>query len=133
MLISAYLDPHLKIRLIASHASGYTQVFSLSRPSGSSWKFDGEFAETETLAHPIPHGSFVLDTDTGVPVKADSSCLASSLQPCGRSNTSCLWITAGAKGVRCIADITGERVSKVDWDSKAGGVESVQIVEKSGR
>jgi len=38
----------------------------------------------------------------------------------------------GAKGVRCIADITGERVGKADWNSKVGGVESVQIVEKSG-
>jgi len=123
----------VKIRLIASHASGYTQIFNLSRPSGSpSWKLDGEPVETDTLAHPVLHGSFILDANTGGPIKADRSHLAASLQASDRNNTPCLWITAGAKGVRCIADITGERVGKADWSNKVGAVESVQIIEKSG-
>jgi len=95
-------------------------------------KLDGEPVETDTLAHPVPHGSFVLDAKTGAPIKADRSRLAASLQTSDRNNAPCLWITAGAKGVRCIAGITGERIGKADWSSKVGAVESVQIIEKSG-
>jgi syntaxin-binding protein 5 len=133
-LIVVYSDPRPKIRLIASRVSGYTQIFSLSRPSGSSsWQLDGEPVETETVAHPIPHGSFVLDASTGASITADRSRLATSLHDPDRNNVHCLWVSAGAKGVKCIADITGERVAKADWSSKVGGVESVQIVEKSGQ
>jgi hypothetical protein len=66
-------------------------------------------------------------------IKADRSRLAASLQGSDRNNLPCLWIIAGAKGVRCNADITGKRVSKADWSNKVGGVESVQIVEKNGK
>jgi hypothetical protein len=89
--------------------------------------------ETETLAHPLRHGSFIIDANTGALIKADRSRLGASLQGSSRNNVPYLWVTAGAKGVRCIADITGERVSKADWSNKVGGVESVQIVEKSGQ
>ena len=133
-LIVTYADPRLKIRLIASRASGYTQIFSLRHPSRSSpWELNGEPVETEALAHPIPHGSFIVDADTGAPIKANRSRLAASLQDSNRNNVPYLWITASAKGIRCIANIVGERVAKADWSNKIGGVESVQLVEKSGQ
>jgi syntaxin-binding protein 5 len=132
ILIVACPDPHLKVRLIASRASGHTQIFSLSRPSGSpSWQLDGP-VETDTITHPLSRGSFILDANTGISIKADRSHLAASLRVSDHHYVPCLWVTAGAKGVRCIADITGERVGKADWSSKLGGVESVHIIEKSG-
>jgi len=75
----------------------------------------------------------VLDANTGVPIKADRSRLAASLQPSDRNHPHCLWVSVGSKGIRCIADITGDRVGKADWNNKVGGIENVQIVEKNGK
>lgn len=75
----------------------------------------------------------MLDANTGAPMKANRSGLAASLQSSSGDNVHCLWVTTGAKGVRCILDITGERVGKADWGSKVGGVESVQVIEKNGQ
>lgn len=41
------------------------------------------------------------------------------------------WVTAGAKGVKCVVDITGERIGRADWPSKAGRIENVVIVRKN--
>lgn len=41
-------------------------------------------------------------------------------------------VMAGAKGAKCISGINGERIGKVEWGSKFGAVQAVQIVEKMG-
>jgi len=93
---------------------------------------DGEPVETETFSNPVPNGSFVVDANTGALIKADRSRLAASLQTSDRNPIHGLWVTVGSKGVRCIADITGERISKADWNNKAGEIENVQIIDKNG-
>ena len=39
---------------------------------------------------------------------------------------------AGEKGAKCVSGINGERIGKVEWGSKVGAVQAVQIVEKMG-
>lgn len=90
-----------------------------------------EPTETETLSNPVPNGSFIVDAKTGTLIKADRNRLAASLQSDGNLIHG-LWVTVGSKGVRCIADITGERIAKADWNNKIGGIESVQIIDKNG-
>lgn len=127
------LDPKLKVRLLVSRSSGLTQIINLGRSSGSSsWTIDGEVLETETIPSPISRGSFVIDANNGAPLKANQKGLVATLRAPSDSRSQCLWIIAGAKGVRSIVNITGERVGKADWNTKAGAVESVQIVEKNG-
>lgn len=89
--------------------------------------------EAETLPSPIPNGSFVIDANTGAPVTANRSRLAASLRNSDGHDVQYVWVTSGAKGVRCFANITGERIGKADWSAKVGAVESVQIVEKNGK
>ena len=87
---------------------------------------------TETLPSPIPHGSFVLDAKTGIPWRADRNRLGISLQEGTATDTHVLWISAGGKGVRCVADVTGEKIGKADWGHKLGAVRNVQVVERNG-
>lgn len=94
---------------------------------------DGELVDIETLSNPIPNGSFIIHADTGAQIKADRNKLAASLQSPDRYPVHGLWVTVSSKGVRCIADITGERVSKTDWNNKVGEIESAQIVERNGK
>lgn len=131
--MSKSLDAKLKVRLLVSRSSGLAQIINLGRSSGStSWVIDGDILETETLPSPIPCGSFVIDANNGGPLKADRRGLGAALRAPSDTHSQSLWITTGAKGVRSIVNITGERVGKADWGTKAGVVESVQIVEKNG-
>ena len=115
-----------------SYSSGLAQIINLGRSSGSSsWVIDGEALETEILPSPIPRGSFVIDANNGAPLKADRRGLNATFRTVD-NHSQCLWITASAKGVRSIVNITGERVGKADWSTKAGSVENVQIVERNG-
>lgn len=45
----------------------------------------------------------------------------------------CLWVVAGAKGAKCYADVTGERIGRTDWKEAEGSVKSAQIVERHGQ
>ena len=42
------------------------------------------------------------------------------------------WICAGVKGVRCVVDVTGERIGRAEWPSKLGKVDRVAVVQKNG-
>lgn len=46
--------------------------------------------------------------------------------------THCIWVIAGAKGVRCFADVDGHRLGKADWGTKVGPVRNVEVVERDG-
>lgn len=119
--------------MIAVRESGLSQVFTLSRPAGSgAWIVDGDPMEADGVVSPFAQGNFVLDSKSGFYWKADGSRLAASHQPTP-AGVHGIWIIAGAKGVRSVADITGDRIGKADWGTKVGTVQNVQIVEKSGK
>ncbi|KAJ7269438.1 lethal giant larvae like, C-terminal-domain-containing protein [Mycena haematopus] len=125
-------DPQLRIRLIVGYISGATEILTLLRDGNSpSWRFDSDTKKVETVAHPLAQGTFILDGKTGLPIGATREQLAQSLHPTP-SETHCILVVAGAKGVRSFSDITGARISKTEWGNKIGNVCSVQIVEKMG-
>ena len=79
------------------------------------------------MADPLPDGTFVVDTQ-GVLISADRTRLAASFRV-PTDTSPCLMITVGAKGARCNFNIDGEKVAKIEWGSKVGLVQSVQIVK----
>ncbi|KAF7347606.1 WD40 containing SNARE-dependent exocytosis protein [Mycena venus] len=112
--------------------SGATEILTVLRDSNSpSWRFDSDTKKVEAVAHPLAGGTFVLDVKTGLPIRATREQLAKSLQPTP-PDTHCILVATGAKGARCLADINGTRIAKIDWGNKTGTVQSVQIVEKMG-
>lgn len=89
---------------------------------------------TEGSARPLTSGSFILDAKTGNRCPADRQSLAAILQGTTKVEESkkCIWVSAGAKGVRTTLDVNGERIAKVDWGSKVGIVQHVEIAGKLG-
>jgi hypothetical protein len=79
------------------------------------------------MPDPLPDGTFVVDTQ-GELIGADRARLAASFRA-PTDTPSCLMITVGAKGARCNFNIDGEKVAKIEWGSKVGLVQSVQIVK----
>ena len=79
------------------------------------------------MADPLPDGTFVVDT-LGVHIAADRARLAASFRA-PTDTPQCLMITVGAKGARCNLNIDGDKVAKIEWGSKVGLVQSVQIVK----
>ncbi|KAA1468094.1 hypothetical protein DENSPDRAFT_833291 [Dentipellis sp. KUC8613] len=89
-------DPIPRIRLIAVHSSGATNIYTLHRSPSGAWfipssassshasltpdmPISHEVDETDTLAAPLRRGVFVLDAQSGATCKADRSRLADSL------------------------------------------------------
>lgn len=115
---------------MAVYISGLTNVFTLARRSGSTWAVDPQPAKTETIENILPQANYVLDIKTGAQRKANRNRLAAAHPGAeGRS----IWVTASTKGVRCISDVTGERIGKAEWGSKVGHVQSVEVIERSGQ
>ena len=79
------------------------------------------------MADPLPDGTFVVDSQ-GVLIGADRARLAASFRV-STDAPPCLMINVGAKGARCNFNIDGEKVAKIEWGSKVGLVQSVQIVK----
>jgi hypothetical protein len=89
------------------------------------------------VATPLHGGTFVLDALTGAPCKADKAHLTVALEFKASPETTeerirCLLLVTGAKGARCLADFGDERVARVDWGQKAGGVVRAHVLERSG-
>lgn len=89
------------------------------------------------MATPLHGGTFVLDALTGAPCKADKAHLTVALEFKASPETTeerirCLLLVTGAKGARCLADFGDERVARVDWGQKAGGVVRAHVLERSG-
>ncbi|KAJ7170200.1 WD40 containing snare-dependent exocytosis protein [Mycena filopes] len=125
-------DPQLRIRLIVGHVSGAAEVMTIIRDTNSpAWRIDSDVKKIEAVSHPLPQGTFILDSKKGSSLRATKEQLAQSLHPTP-AETHCMLVTAGVKGARCVADITGSRIGKTDWGNKTGTVRSVQIVEKMG-
>ena len=86
---------------------------------------------------PLNSGTFVLDAHTGATCKADKAHLTAVLESKASSRASeetirCLILVVGAKGARCLADLSDERVARVEWAHKAGNVVRAQVVERNG-
>jgi len=86
------------------------------------------------MSDPVAGTTFVFDTKTGAPWKADRARLAASFKDVtpssGAANGSkCSMLTVGAKGARCCLGLNGEKIGKVEWGNKHGVVQTAQIVE----
>lgn len=126
------MDAQLAVRLIAIHESGNTQVFKIIRdPESSLYDFAQDVTRVEGLPNVMQGGSFVIDSQKGTTWRADRSRFAASLQTRDSNPARCLWVTASARGARCTLDISGERISKVEWNSKKNKVGHVQVIEKN--
>ncbi|KAJ6621080.1 lethal giant larvae like, C-terminal-domain-containing protein [Mycena sp. CBHHK59/15] len=125
-------DSQLRIRLIVAYTSGATEILTIVQDANSStWKTDPEIKKAEGAANPLPGGTFLLDSKNAALCNATRDRLAQSFKPTA-SDTHCLFVTAGSKGARCFADITGTRIGKTDWGNKVGTVLNAQVVEKMG-
>ncbi|KAG2155490.1 lethal giant larvae like, C-terminal-domain-containing protein [Suillus clintonianus] len=126
------MDAQLAVRLIAIHESGNTQVFKIIRdPKSSMYNFAQDIIKVEGLPNVLQGGSFVIDSHKGTTRRADRSRFAASLQTRDNNPEHCFWVTTSAKGARCMLDISGERISKVEWNSKKNKVERVQVIENN--
>jgi syntaxin-binding protein 5 len=133
-LTPRFVESQLRVLLIAVHASGLTEVFRVNRSSGSgSWVIDGECTKTHTVQHPIPGGTFVVDSKTGVKRNADGARLKLALQSSPTTlDAHGILIVTGANGAKCIRNVTGERLGKTDWGNKMGIVRSAEVVGTMG-
>ncbi|KAJ7070791.1 WD40 containing snare-dependent exocytosis protein [Mycena amicta] len=125
-------DPQLRVRLIVGYVSGATEIITVTRETNSSlWCIEAEIKKVEGVPNPLLGGMFVLDAKKGGFLRATRERLAQSLHPTAPDSTSIL-VIAGAKGARCIADLHGPRISRVDWAAKGSAVVCAQVVEKMG-
>ncbi|KAG7099718.1 hypothetical protein E1B28_001536 [Marasmius oreades] len=125
--ISSERQPRL--RLIAAKTSGSSFLYTLTQtPPDSLWSISGDPVKIDTPSNPLPGGLFVIDAKSGARCLAERRRLVSPPPFEGHV----LFIAAGTEGVRCHLDITGDRLGKTDWSSKAGQVLTTQIVEKLG-
>ncbi len=124
----------MRLRLICSAASGTTSIYALVHDTASTWSVTQPPVVVDTPARPIPGGCFVLDAKTGTRCLANRQGLATVLQAEGAADADrkFVLVAAGAKGVRCTLGINGEKIAKVDWGSKVGTVQHVEVVQRSG-
>ncbi|KAG1754961.1 lethal giant larvae like, C-terminal-domain-containing protein [Suillus paluster] len=126
------IDAQLAVRLIAIHESGNTQIFKIIRdPKSSLYNFAQDVTKVEGLQNTLQGGSFVIDSQKGAPWRADRSRFAASLQTQDSNHDHCFWVTASTKGARCMLDISGERIAKVEWNCKKNKVGHVQVIERN--
>ena len=135
-LLIATVDPEVRIRLIGTAASGQTSIYTLEHKAPSSWTVVQPPVNVDGSARPVPGVSFVLDAKSGARRPADRAGLAAILQKDeivrGDSVPNFIWVSAGGKGVRTALNVNGERIAKVEWSSKVGTVEHVEVVRRLG-
>ncbi|EMD32655.1 hypothetical protein CERSUDRAFT_118683 [Gelatoporia subvermispora B] len=138
---STSTDPAPRIRLIATVASGATTLYTIARSEDGAWNAVASTHTVEAAQRPVPGGSAVLDAKTGARIHASRDGLAAALRiaqhdvaegETAEGHKRTVWVSAGAKGARCIANLTGERIAKTDWSSKAGAVLQTKVIEKNG-
>ncbi|KZT72869.1 hypothetical protein DAEQUDRAFT_663544 [Daedalea quercina L-15889] len=127
------VDSAPRIRLIAT-SSGSASIYTLSRSSSGTFTIPDPPVLVDAASHPLPYGSFVIDAKSGARVTADRQGLsavieADSAQDAGRR---VVWVSAGTRGARCVANVDGDKLGKVDWPGKMGTVVAVDVVEKNG-
>lgn len=127
-------DPTPRILLLAIHMSDATDIYTISRSSDGAWSVSDQRERTEAVNSPLPGGSFVIEAKNGRRCKAERNALMTALSPNPTEAVKgrYLWVSAGARGVKCVVDITGDRIGRADWPSKAGKVQQVCVIEKNG-
>ncbi|KAI0705856.1 lethal giant larvae like, C-terminal-domain-containing protein [Cytidiella melzeri] len=131
-IVGTDADPTPRILLLAIHMSGSTMIYNVLRSPDGTWSVSDQTEHTDSSSQPLPHASFVLESRNGRICKAERDGLVSALNP----NPSVargryFWVTAGAKGVKCVVNITGDRIGRAEWPSKAGKVEKVCVIQKN--
>ncbi|KAF8078966.1 hypothetical protein FPV67DRAFT_88576 [Lyophyllum atratum] len=123
-------DPELSVRLVAMRVSGHYQVYTLTQTGSSaqSWTCQKPITVDSGISQPLPQCAFVIDSKTGAGLPASRSRLAAA--DLDGPRTSSILVMVGAKGARCFVNINGERIGKVEWGSKVGAIQGVQIVER---
>lgn len=124
-----------RVRLIATRDSGFTTIFALARTPDGIWSLSDARETTEGVAHALPGASYVLDLKTGAHRAADRAGLVEVMHtvPEDAAKGTACWVVAGARGVKTVLDITGERIARAEWPGKAGKVENVAVVKKNSR
>ncbi|KAI0783299.1 lethal giant larvae like, C-terminal-domain-containing protein [Abortiporus biennis] len=125
-------DLNPRIILIATYESGSATFYSVTRSSTGTWEVKEPHEFTEATSHPLSE-SIVIDAKTGVRCKANRDGLSIALNPpAPEERRRTIWISAGAKGVKCTADLSGEKLGKIDWPatSKVGQVIRVEVIKK---
>ncbi|KAK0466348.1 WD40 containing snare-dependent exocytosis protein [Desarmillaria tabescens] len=123
-------DNHNGVRLIAIRKSGVCEVYTISRVS-SSWRCSEEFVKVDGVSDPFPEGTYIVDAKTGTHRNATRRGLSDAFNSSSVQGH-VYFVTTGIKGARCYIDIDGDRIGKVDWNSKSGTVQEVKVVEKLG-
>jgi len=125
-------DARLRIRLIALYASGLHEIYTITQSGGSAvWICEGPIS-TEGVVNPLSQGNFIIDCKSGNKWKADRTRLSESTHSTTTAIPRCAFVTCGAKGAKCFANINGEQIAKTEWGSKIGVIQGAQIVERLG-
>ncbi|TDL26364.1 hypothetical protein BD410DRAFT_836264 [Rickenella mellea] len=129
-------DSTPRVRLMASHHSGSTHIFTLDRPhQDRPWTVSSDVKVTEGYEDPLPRSSFILNGRTGAVCKADKETFKASdvrgHSPRPSEDVHSFWISAGHKGVKCIANVNGSRVGRAEW-GKGKVIECVEILARNG-
>ncbi|CCM03744.1 uncharacterized protein FIBRA_05890 [Fibroporia radiculosa] len=117
-----------RIRLIASTSAGHTIVHTLTRSPSGAWTVSSSPKIIEASMYPIPGGSVGLSAALANDKLVDRGHEVDN----NVKHKDCIWVSAGAKGVKCVADVDGERIARTEWGSKTGAVRRVEIVDKNG-
>ncbi|KAF7303171.1 WD40 containing SNARE-dependent exocytosis protein [Mycena kentingensis (nom. inval.)] len=125
-------DQRSSVRLIVGYASGAVDVFTVVNGADTDWRVEGDIKKVEGVREPLNGSAFVLDARKGCVIRAARDQLARSMQGPSTADDTIL-VIAGTKGARCIANITGPRICKVDWATRPGAsVRCVRVMEKMG-
>lgn len=143
--LSPIKDSTPRVRLFASSYSGTTRMYTIARsPSTNEWTVDPDVKKLDGSEHPLPRGTFVIGNKSGEIMAATKANFADALSASAawrksidresqaKSGAHCFWISAGTKGVRCVANVDGTRVGKTDW-GRGRNVECVEVLSRSGQ
>ncbi|PFH52244.1 hypothetical protein AMATHDRAFT_140320 [Amanita thiersii Skay4041] len=125
-------ERHMRLRLLMIFHSGRIEILTfIQDETAMKWALTGETTVTEGISDPLYHGTFILDSRTGAALTPDRESLCIGHDTLG-SGAHCLLVSTGNKGAKVSADITGQRIARIDWNSKAGFVQVTQIIERIG-
>ena len=136
-LISIFSDPVHRVRLVASCASGTSKMFTMILTANGWVNDEKRTVNVEAMEAPLSGCSYVLDSRSGIMCAATKLNLAKTVEPASVTRAtkedprSCLWISVGRKGCKCVLNFTGHRIAKIDW-GKDKMVDCVNVVTRKG-
>ena len=116
--------------MVAIRSSGYANIYTIEKDTRTNkFKVCPKPTPVDAVSQCFPHGSYILDSTTGVECVASGSRYSDVLRGQPDSGDT-YWVTAGKKGLRCSLNADGERLGRVDFGQKIGVVESAQVVHR---